>query len=191
MGQTILKLTVYLLLAGGSLLICDGLWIRLKGVIAQKLLHGAWAETVRTGVPVKPWPWADSWPVARLMVDRLGVDHIVLEGDSGEALAFGPGRVIESARPGSRGNCVLAGHRDTSFTFLKELQKGDTIRLQTPEGNEFLFQVTGSHVRERQGLFLENPDAPWLTMITCYPFEGLRSDTEMRYVVFARMAVQS
>lgn len=191
MGQAILKITVYLSLATGLFLVCDGMWLRLKEVLAQKLLHNAWQETVRTGVSVKPWPWADSWPVARLRVDRLGVDHIVLEGDSGEALAFGPGRVTAGVRPGQDGNCILAGHRDTSFTFLQDLVPGDRISLQAVTGKVYVFRVTSGSVHERAGLYLEQPETPWLTMVTCYPFDGVRPTTEQRYVVFAKGALSS
>ncbi len=190
MAKMLFKVTIIGLCLVGTLLVCDGLWLHAKELLAQRLLHNAWEETLRTGVAVKPWPWADSWPVARLRVDRLGVDHIVLEGDFGEALAFGPGRVSDSARPGSRGNCVLAGHRDTSFTFLQDLKPGDHIRIQTQQGREVVFQVTASQIRQREGLYLENPDTPWLTMITCYPFDGIQPNTEQRFVVFARAAAE-
>lgn len=187
MGQTLLKLTIYLLLAGGGLLICDGMWLKVKGMIAQILLKYAWEESVRTGAAVKPWPWADSWPVARLRMDRLGVDHIVLEGDSGEVLAFGPGRLPGSVSPGEDGNCILAGHRDTSFTFLKDLQEGDSLSVQDIAGNAFSFQVVSSHIENRSGLYFERPASPWLTLVTCYPFGSVQPGTEMRYVVFARL----
>jgi sortase A len=187
MAQLIFKLTVYLLLIAGGLMVCDGMWLRVKAIVAQKLLHSAWEETVRTGISVKPWPWADSWPVARLRVGRLGIDHIVLEGDSGEVLAFGPGRLTNSAVVGSSGNCILAGHRDTSFTFLRELQPGDTMSLEAASGKSYTFQVTSTHVKNNQGLYLEQSDSPWLTLITCYPFDAIQPGTDQRYVVFARM----
>lgn len=187
MDQVIMKIVVYLLLAGGGLLICDGMWLKVKAMVAQKLLQNAWEETVRTGISVKPWPWADSWPVARLKVGRLGVDHIVLEGDSGEVLAFGPGHISESADPGREGNCILAGHRDTSFTFLEKLQPGDSLNIQASDGTVYDFQVTSSHVRESVGLYLEQSDSPWLTLITCYPFHAMQPGTNQRYVVFARL----
>jgi sortase A len=187
MAEMIIKLTVYLLLVAGGFMVCDGMWLRVKAIVAQKLLHSAWEETVRTGVSVKPWPWADSWPVARLRVERLGIDHIVLEGDSGEVLAFGPGRLTNSAVVGSSGNCILAGHRDTSFTFLQELEPGDTVNLEGASGRSYTFQVTSAHVRNNHGLFIEQSDSPWLTMITCYPFNAIKPGTDQRYVVFARM----
>lgn len=180
-------LVVYLLVAGGGLLICDGMWVKGKAMLAQHLLRNAWEETVRTGVAVKPWPWADSWPVARLWVPRLDVDHIVLEGDSGEVLAFGPGRVSASATPGSKGNCVLTGHRDTSFTFVKNLIPGDTLTIEGTDGRRTLFTVTETQVAHRSTLYFEEADSPWLTLVTCYPFESIRPGTDQRYVVFARL----
>ncbi|WP_419174217.1 class GN sortase [Desulfosediminicola sp.] len=187
MGKMILQVTTYLLLVGGGLLICDGMWLRAKALLAQKMLQHAWEETVRTGVAVKPWPWADSWPVARLKVERLGVDHIVLEGDSGEVLAFGPGRLTASSLPGSGGNCILSGHRDTSFAFLQELKEGDVVVMDSMRAEQYRFEVLSARVEEAVGLYLERPEEPWLTMITCYPFDAIEPGTNQRYVVFARL----
>lgn len=182
---------LYLLLAGGTMLICDGIWLKAKAVVAQHLLRQAWEETIRTGVAVKPWPWADSWPVARLRVERLGIDHVVLEGDSGEVLAFGPGHLSGSAQPGGRGNCILSGHRDTSFTFLQKLLPGDIVDIEAPDGRTYAFQVTSAHIRRNDGLFIEQSELPWLTLVTCYPFEAIRPGTDQRYVVFARLVDKS
>lgn len=185
--KMIMTVILYALLAGGGLLICDGMWLKAKAVLAQHLLRNAWEETVRTGIAVKAWPWADSWPVARLQVPRLGIDHIVLEGDSGEVLAFGPGHLTGSAAPGGEGNCVLAGHRDTSFTFLKDLRPGDTVNIEAADGTRHTFTVTSSSVEHNQGLYFEQSDSPWLTLVTCYPFDAIQPGTDQRYVVFARL----
>jgi sortase A len=64
--------------------------IYLKAQLAQVLLRRAWAETQATGRPVKPWSWADTWPVARLSVPRHDVDLIVLAGASGRTGAPPP-----------------------------------------------------------------------------------------------------
>lgn len=178
---------LYMLLAGGTMLICDGIWLKAKALVAQHLLRQAWEETIRTGVAVKPWPWSDSWPVARLRVERLGVDHVVLEGDSGEVLAFGPGHLTSSAPPGGRGNCILSGHRDTSFTFLQNLLPGDTVNVEAPDGRTYDFQVTSAHIRQNEGLYIEQSELAWLTLITCYPFDAVLPGTDQRYVVFARL----
>ena len=88
----------------------------------EHLLQRAWSRTLAGETGVKPWPWADTWPVARLLVPSQHIDQIVLEGAYGRTLAFGPGHV-ESAEPvDSAGNIILTGHRDTHFRFLQWLK---------------------------------------------------------------------
>ena len=65
------------------------------------LLERAFAQTIATGRDSKPWSWADTWPVARIEVKRIGASAIVLAGSSGQALAFGPGHVEFTAKPAS------------------------------------------------------------------------------------------
>lgn len=175
----------YSLLIVASLCITDGFYIKAKALLAQHLLQRAWQQTVEQGKPVKPWPWADTWPVARLQVARLGVDCIVLEGDSGEVLAFGPGHLSASADPIAQGNCALAGHRDTSFSFLKNIEKGDVVTLQNIHNEKRSYQVVSTVIKQQQELFLEETVTPWLTLITCYPFDAVRRG-ELRFVVFAK-----
>ena len=99
MKKYLLSITASVLLVAGGLLLADGCWIRAKAVLAQYLLQNAFQETIRTGKLTKAWPWADTWPVARLRMERLDVDLIVLEGEHGEVLAFGPGHVPTSSGP--------------------------------------------------------------------------------------------
>lgn len=175
----------FFLLIIASLFITDGLYIKAKGLVAQHLLKNAWQQSIAHKKTIKPWPWADTWPVARLQVERLGIDCIVLEGDSGEVLAFGPGHLSSSAKPVASGNCALVGHRDTSFSFLKDLEKGDMIVLQDIRSEKRSYQIVSTFIKNQKELFLEETVTPWLTLITCYPLEGVRQ-TDMRYVVFAK-----
>jgi len=91
---------------GGLTLIGQGAWIHAKAALAQVLLDRAFAQTVATGENVKPWSWADTWPVARIDVPRLGARTIVLHGSSGQALAFGPGHVERTPDAGEPGIAV-------------------------------------------------------------------------------------
>ena len=177
-------MTVFVLLAGGGFLFADGCWIRTKAVMAQLLMRHAWEESLSSGENTKPWPWADSWPVARLQVERLGVDLIVLEDVSGESLAFGPGHLPGSSSPGSNGHCVLAAHRDTSFYFLKDIEVGDVVTLQGLDGSWKSFRVFSMAVREAENLYLQESDQPTLTLLTCYPFQALQPNPSLRYLVF-------
>ncbi len=182
MKRSFLRITAFVLLVSGSILLTDGYWIRAKAVLAQVLLQQAWEETLRTGENTKPWPWADTWPVARLRMDRLNIDLIVLEGESGEVLAFGPGHLPAST---FSGNCVLAGHRDTSFSFLQYLIRGDVLHLQTVDGNLHTYRVSAMSTEKAEMLYLQNTEDGMLTLITCYPFGALIPGTDLRYVVFA------
>jgi sortase A len=184
MKQWFLRIIAFVLLAGGSFLLADGYWIKTKAVLAQFLLQRAWVQTLQNGEQTKPWPWADTWPVARLQVKRLAVDLIVLEGESGEVLAFGPGHLPGSSMPGRSGHCVLAGHRDSSFYFLKDLQAGDIVTLQGRDRTLYEYRIVDTGVREAESLYLQESENPSLTLLTCYPFHALQLQTTLRYLVF-------
>lgn len=168
----------------GICFLSAGLWIPAKAWLAQYLLQRAWQQSIASGKTVKPWPWADTWPVGRLKNERLGVDLIILEGESGEVLAFGPGHLSRSSPPGEEGHCILAGHRDTSFVFLKELQPGDALILEGNKKNE-VYVVQSTEAIRAEKLFLDGEQAGTLTLITCFPFHAVMPHTPIRYVVTA------
>jgi sortase A len=161
-----------------------GFWIPAKAVLAQILLQRAWAISLETQQPVKPWPWADSWPIGRLRQPQLGVDLIILEGASGEALAFGPGRLEGSSQLGRNEHSVIAGHRDTSFTFLKDLQHGDTIIVESL-AKQNTYTVERTQIVPADELYLDTNRSHTLSLITCYPFDGVMPHTTLRYLVTA------
>ena len=103
-------------------------------MLADRLIAAAFSAHVRDGGSHPPWGWADVHPVGSLEIPRLGVQRYVLSGASGSSLAFGLGHVDGTGTPNGTGNCVLAGHRDTRFAFLKELRVGDAVTLTTRAG---------------------------------------------------------
>lgn len=174
------------LFVASAVFLGKGTWIFAKAQVAQVLLARAWDETRASGHAVKPWPWADTWPVARLTVPRLNVDEIVLAGGNGQAMAFGPGHLSRTAAPGQNGNVVLAGHRDTHFRFLRDLRPGDEILLKVARGAPRRYRVTETAVvdfHDRRPL--QASPEPALTLITCYPFDALIPGGPLRYVVRA------
>lgn len=162
------------------------LYIHAKAEVAQMLLRTAWARTQSTHEPAKPWPWADTHPVARLIVPAYGVDELVLEGANGRALAFGPGHVESSALPGDPGHAVLSAHRDTHFRFLRRLAIGDEIDVEQPDGDRIAYRVVALSIRNERNLMLARDTAePTLSLVTCYPFNAIRPGGPLRYVVTA------
>lgn len=165
-------------------LIADAGWLHAKAWLAQVLLQDAWARTRTTRQPQRPWPWADTHPVARLRVAARGVDQVVLAGDAGRTLAFGPGWAEASAAPGGAGAVVISGHRDTHFGFLQALAPGDAIELDAPGGTR-RYRVAAMRVADtrREALALADDDALWL--VTCWPFDAIVPGGPLRYVVRA------
>jgi sortase A len=95
---------------------------------------------------VKPWPWADTWPEARITVKRIGASAIALAGSSGQALAFGPGHVERTADAGERGVAIYSARRDTHFRFLKDVAIGDEIDITRHDGKTFRYRADGSSI---------------------------------------------
>jgi sortase A len=156
--------------------------------MAQELMQRAWQRGASGVEQPAPWPWADTWPVARLTAKSGDVELIVLAGGSGRTLAFGPGHLSASSLPGETGNTVIAGHRDTHFSFLRDVEIGDSLVLETVSGNKHLYKVVGIDVVDsRRGSLLLDTDEPFLSLVTCYPFEALDPGGPLRYVVTAKM----
>src|SRR4029079_3458959 len=137
----VVALLAYSLVLVGLWQASSGAWIYVKAQLAQVLLQRAWAGTLARQQDVKPWPWADTWPIARLIVPRLGIDQIVLEGAYGRTLAFGPAHV-ESRSDAREGTVILTGHRDTHFAFLEHVQTGERFVLQSSNGRIRSYRVS-------------------------------------------------
>lgn len=176
-------------------LMCFGFWqlaqgayIPAKAWVAQELMQRAWQRGEDGVERPTPWPWADTWPVARLSAKSGEIELIVLEGGSGRTLAFGPGHLSASSLPGETGNTVIAGHRDTHFSFLRNLEVGETLQIETVDGREHRYTVVGLDVVDaRRGSLQLDTDEPYLTLVTCYPFEAHAPGGPLRYVVTAKM----
>ncbi len=180
--QTLKNGLLCLLLCLALALIGQGTWIQAKAVLAQWLIHSAWIDS---DPRAKPWPWADTWPVSRLTVERLGADLITLQGIEGNSLAFGPG-VIEIDNSHGGTSVLIAGHKDTHFRFLEGLKVDDRIRLQNPNSEPVDYQVRTIRVvdsREQKLLLDAGED---LVLVTCYPFDTVTVQGPLRLVVYAQ-----
>jgi len=174
-----------LLLVTGLVQGVRGGWIHAKAHLAQILLHRSWTRTLAGGAEEKPWPWADTWPVARLILPDGG-EHIVLAGATGRNLAFAPGHLDGSSQPGAGGTCVIAGHRDTHFASLDSLEKGQTVVLEDAEGRRSSYRVVATEVvDERDTWVIADNGGPTLVLITCWPLDSPLPGGTQRYVVWA------
>jgi sortase A len=153
------------------------------------LLARAWSRTLAGERDVKPWAWADTWPVAKIEFPRQRSNAIVLAGASGRTLAFGPGHVDGTAMPGEKGNCAISAHRDTQFAVLHDLRIDDQIVLSTRQG-QFRYGVESARIVDRRDISVLAPSSDdKITLITCYPFDAVVPGGPLRYVVVATASV--
>jgi sortase A len=179
------------LVTAGLLLLGQGAYIHAKALVAPVLLERAFARTIAGGHNVKPWPWADTWPIARIEIKRLHADAIVLAGSSGQALAFGPGHVELTPDAGERGIAVYSAHRDTHFRFLKDVIVGDEIDVTRNDGNAFRYRVDGSSVVRFDASGIDPLSNGYeLVLSTCWPFDSVISGPD-RYILHATMMPQA
>lgn len=169
----------------GLWLIGSAAYIHVKAALAQVLLDRAFAAEVASGAVVKPWSWADTWPVARIEVRRLSAHAIVLAGGSGQALAFGPGHLERTPEAGEAGTAVYAAHRDTHFAFLGRIMSGDEIVVTRRDGQVARFRVTHTQVVRWDSSGID-PAASGrhLALVTCWPLDSAMPGP-LRYVVYA------
>jgi sortase A len=181
------RIAAVILALAGLVLFGQGAYVHAKALLAQVLLERAFAETIAGGRDVKPWSWADTWPIARIDVKRLHASAIVLAGSSGQALAFGPGHVELTPDAGERGVAVYSAHRDTHFRFLKDVAIGDEIAVTRRDGRTFHYRVTATSVVRYNASGIDPlADGYELALSTCWPLNAM-TPGPMRYVVHAAM----
>ena len=171
----------------GLVLFGQGLLIHAKAYAAQILLERAFTQSITTGEQVKPWAWADIWPVARIEAPRLAASAIALNGASGQALAFGPGHLQNTPKAGEAGTAVYAAHRDTHFAFLKDVRQGDLIRITRDDGKTYTYRATQMTVARWDEAQIDVYAAgSHLVLATCYPFDAV-TQGPLRYLVYATL----
>ncbi|MFL5583059.1 MAG: class D sortase [Gemmatimonadaceae bacterium] len=169
-----------LLLAGGALLGWSGVAYG-RGALARDRARAEWerlearravvaATLAAGGAPLAaPGPGA---PIARILVPRVGIDEVVVQGVGGKQLAAGPGHIPGTPMPGQRGNSVLSAHRDRHFMALEGVQPGDTIATESEYGN-VTWVVTRRRILPKTARLPVASDGPRLTLTTCWPMRFL------------------
>lgn len=194
-ARRIRNLFSFLFLTGGALLLYIGGRDLIESQLGQRDAQHEFEESAPSDHP-SPFPstlHARRAPYpklgeafARLEIPRLGADLYVVEGDGSRQLRLGPGHIQGTALPGGRGNCIIAGHRDTHFRVLKDIRSGDEIVLQTRWG-EYRYRVQQTRVvSPRDTVPLRPTRDSELHLVTCYPFYYVGSAPK-RFIVQARL----
>jgi LPXTG-site transpeptidase (sortase) family protein len=155
--------------------------------VGQRMLASAWRQQHAQPIGAlnnNPGKAGDA--LTRLTIARIKLDAVIVEGTSHRSLKLGPGHMEHSPLPGSSGNSVIAGHRDTFFRHLDELQQGDEIDVRR-QREVYRFEVTGRQIVEPTDLsVLRQSTSAELTLITCYPPHYV-GPAPKRLVVVARL----
>jgi len=183
------KHSIWFIFALAIGLLVNSFYMGAKAHLAQVLLDYTWQSVLKQDnkklSPLLSWAWADFHPVAKLTFLRSGLSHIVLNTDSGQALAFGPGLTGADAS-NVDGMTIISGHNDSHFKVLETLTMGDEVLLEDSKKNRQYYRIDNTLIIDKRlsQLYIEN-DYRGLILVTCYPFEGGVSSTPYRFVVQA------
>jgi sortase A len=152
----------------------------------QQQLAAQWEQQAAgANVPGKATLSADDL-LTRVVIPKISLDAIVVEGASRRDLSDGPGHMKKTAQPGQPGNAVITAHRDTFFRHIYELGKGDDILVRRA-GQVYKYEVTGKKIVVPEDVSVIKPTADaTLTLITCYPTYYI-GPAPKRLVVFSKL----
>jgi sortase A len=126
--------------------------------------------------------------LARLEIDRIGRDDIVVAGVRTSDLKRGPGHFPDTPLPGQLGNSAIAGHRTTygaPFFDVDDLQPGDEIIATTLSGR-FTYRVTEQRIVASSDYWVvatTDPTKATLTLVSCDP----KYTAQKRIVIFSEL----
>jgi sortase A len=124
-------------------------------------------------------------PVARLLIPKIALDDIVLEGVDGDQLNAGPGHLPGSALPGDLGNAVVSAHRDRHFSHFDRLSVGDTIVTETT-ASRTTWIISKRRIIDKDDPALFRTSDATLTLTTCWPVRYLGTAPE-RLILTAKV----
>ncbi len=128
---------------------------------------------------------ANDFLLGLIEIPRLDTASVVEEGVDTSTLWKAVGHIPGTALPGERGNAVLAAHRDTYFSGLRDLTVGDLLSFKSPTAT-YSYRVESTRIVEPDDAEVLRPsNEPTLTLVTCYPFHYI-GNAPQRYVVTAR-----
>lgn len=135
----------------------------------QQRLEGDWARMVAAGDSAEP---VVGEPVAKIVIPRLGLERVVLEGSDHSVLRKAPAHAPGSPMPGSDGNAVIRGHRllwSGPFRDLDKLGLGSEIHVQTLDGTA-VYLVAGVFRQDGPRIdMFGSTSLPYLTLVTSDP----------------------
>lgn len=137
----------------------------------------------KTLYPVYP---VEGENIGSLTIPSLNRKITLFQGTGEKELNNGVGHFTQSVLPGEKDNCVISGHRETSFRQLDKLKIGDSLIVQTSAGT-FTYKVSGTRIvhKDDRTVIVPTKNAV-LTLTTCYPFNYIGA-APYRYIVLTTL----
>jgi sortase A len=128
----------------------------------------------------------DGQAIGRIVIGRIGLNMVLVNGTDHDSLKRGPGRDPRSFMPGQDRLVYVAGHRTTylaPFSHIDSVRPGDAITIEMPYAT-FSYRATGHRIVAANDLsVLRSPRHERLELQACHP----RFFATHRYVVYARL----
>jgi LPXTG-site transpeptidase (sortase) family protein len=157
---------------------------------ASGRLHGERADTSSRAMAVEraiPAPAATTPQDATTRLDPASIARLVVpDRNVNVALPKQTRRHERRSGPASPGNVVVTASRDANLRFLRRVEVGDEVIVESTHGEQFRYRVRDVRIAARDDVnATATPAEPTLTLITWYPFSVADSETALRYVVVA------
>jgi sortase A len=124
--------------------------------------------------------------IGRIIIPRLGLNMVLVNGTDEASLERGPGRDIVTYMPGQNRLVYIAGHRTTflaPFSHIDAIRPGDPVRLEMPYGT-FVYRAIRHIIVPADDLaVLRSPRHEVLALQACNP----RFFATQRYIVYAHL----
>lgn len=184
----LLKWIAYLLVIAGGAALGWCAAVMADAYLAQRLarerLEPMFPATIASPAPPTRRVVKTGTPLAELSIPRIGLSAAVLQGSDDQTLRVGLGHIETTPLPGESGNVAIAGHRDSFFRPLRNVQVGDDILLETPTARVH-YRVSSFRVVDPSETSVIDPTADAvLTLVTCFPFHFIGSAPD-RFIVRA------
>jgi sortase A len=130
-------------------------------------------------------------PIGRIIIGRIGLDMVVLQGTTTSDLEKGPGHYDAASGestglPGMGGVVAIAGHRTTflhPFRYINNLKAGDYITVEMPYGTFHYRIYDHVVVPSNDWQILQHKPFEDLVLSACNPLYS----AAQRWVVYARL----
>lgn len=191
--KILFALACTLLFASISLYATNGAVIsRITGQLPSYLIEKSWQQTRKNeGTAQKPWPWFESYPVARLEFPAQNKSLVVMQGTENDILAYAPGWHEGTDMPGKAGISLISGHRESHFGFLRNLQTGTSFTLQTLDGADVEYVVDDLVMTRNEEIHVPVSGGDSILLLsTSYPSANWDVGKDLNYVVVARKTGQ-